>query len=80
MIPISSSKPRKDDPVSQPAKSSPITTVQPSEKKGAIAWLRSLFTKLTELVRATARKVFDVAKRSPLMVAAAAAIAMLLLA
>ena len=80
MNPVINSKALKEVPVTQPAKRSPITTVQPPEKKGAIAWLRSLFTKLTELVCDTARKIVDVAKRSPLMIAAAAAIAMLLIA
>jgi hypothetical protein len=81
VIPTSNSKAPKESPVSQPVKNpSPSTNAQPREKKGAMAWLRSLFEKITELVRETARKIADVAKRSPLMIAAAAAIAMLFLA
>ena len=62
--------------MSQPA----TTNASQPEKKGALAWLRSLFNKLNEFVRDVARKIADVAKRSPLMVAAAAAIALLFLA
>ncbi|HTR50674.1 MAG TPA: hypothetical protein VMJ10_08205 [Kofleriaceae bacterium] len=87
MIPASNTKVQKESPVSQPqpAKSSnPATNTQPPEakpeKKGAMDWLRALFTKLNDLVRDAARKIADVAKRSPLVIAAAAALAMLFLA
>ncbi len=50
-----------------------------SSKGGVLAWVRELFAKLSQLVRTTARKATDLVKRSPLVVAAAAAIAMLLL-
>ena len=81
MIPVRNSNARKESTVSQPAKNLATTaTAQPPEKKGAMAWLRSLFTKLNELVRVAARKITDVAKHSPLLIAAAAAIAILFIA
>ncbi len=45
----------------------------------AWSWLRSLFTKLAQLVRDVARAVSEFTKREPLAVAAAAAIALLLI-
>jgi hypothetical protein len=44
-----------------------------------MSWLRSLFSRLAQLVRDVARAVTEFTKREPLAVAAAAAIALLLI-
>ena len=72
----SSNASKEKRPVSQPA----TTNTSQPEKKGALAWLRSLFNKLNDFIGDVARKIADVAKRSPLTIAAAAAIALLFLA
>lgn len=78
MIPAATNASSKEKrPVSQPDIKPVATNTASPEKKGAIAWLRSLFDKLSELVRTAARKIADLAKRSPLTIAAEAAIALL---
>ena len=57
----------------------PAATPPVNRKETSMSWLRSLFSKLAQLVRDIALTVIDFTKREPLAVAAAAAIALLLI-